>query len=498
MATNSLHLTTFCLQYPPPVVACVCIHLACKWSNWEIPVSTDGKNWWEYVDPTVTLELLDGLTHEFLQILEKTPNRLKRIKNWRACQAAKKPRVEGQGPEEGHPAPGLATPSSSASAADSAFSELMSIVASSVSGGGVGPPQPGTSRPWPQLGGGGGEEEEEEEQQQSGEAGHGAAQRNGSKCPAAAAPAGPMRVSLSEYRAKHAEELASQKRKLESLEASVREDYASAAQALLEQQKVRDRKPRDAHHPLPIRIRLPVTDAGEEQLRVRIKVPAEGEGGEEGRSRHAGPRDKRKDQASNHHHHHHHRHRHHHHHHHHQQHQQQHHHGRHAPSGRREEARRRLPREEETAASALGHHRQQQQQRPGKPAKASAAAAAAPPSSSSSSSSTSTSSSSSARFNTSVLDLPFPPPGLPDKEANGHGGPPKPGKGPFTEHSHYQDTFDMLESLLSAQGMPPAPQPRFSFLPAAPLASRVPPPLPAESLCAVIIQLNGGNRLERG
>lgn len=58
---RSLHLTTFCLQYSPPVVACVCIHLACKWSNWEIPVSTDGKHWWEYVDPTVTLELLDGM-----------------------------------------------------------------------------------------------------------------------------------------------------------------------------------------------------------------------------------------------------------------------------------------------------------------------------------------------------------------------------------------------------------------------------------------------------
>ncbi|XP_074856798.1 cyclin-T2 isoform X3 [Carettochelys insculpta] len=96
MATNSLHLTTFCLQYKPTVIACVCIHLACKWSNWEIPVSTDGKHWWEYVDPSVTLELLDELTHEFLQILEKTPSRLKRIRNWRANQAAKKPKGDGQ------------------------------------------------------------------------------------------------------------------------------------------------------------------------------------------------------------------------------------------------------------------------------------------------------------------------------------------------------------------------------------------------------------------
>ncbi|KAM4026063.1 cyclin-T2 isoform 2-T2 [Anomaloglossus baeobatrachus] len=97
MATNSLHLTTFCLQHKPTVIACVCIHLACKWSNWEIPVSTDGKHWWEYVDQTVTLELLDELTHEFLQILEKTPSRLKRIRNWRASQAAsRKPKSDGQ------------------------------------------------------------------------------------------------------------------------------------------------------------------------------------------------------------------------------------------------------------------------------------------------------------------------------------------------------------------------------------------------------------------
>ncbi|KAL7833916.1 hypothetical protein AOLI_G00288760 [Acnodon oligacanthus] len=96
MATNSLHLTTFCLQYKPTVVACVCIHLACKWSNWEIPISSDGKHWWEYLDPTVTLQLLDQLTHEFLQILEKTPSRLKRIRNWRATQAAKRSKTDSQ------------------------------------------------------------------------------------------------------------------------------------------------------------------------------------------------------------------------------------------------------------------------------------------------------------------------------------------------------------------------------------------------------------------
>ncbi|KAM8946951.1 cyclin-T2-like [Pelodytes ibericus] len=96
LATNILHLTTFCLQYKPAVIACMCIHLACKWSNWEIPVSTDGKPWWEHMDQSVTLELLGELTHEFLQIVEKSPSALKRIQNWRANQAARKAKSDGQ------------------------------------------------------------------------------------------------------------------------------------------------------------------------------------------------------------------------------------------------------------------------------------------------------------------------------------------------------------------------------------------------------------------
>ena len=34
----SLHLTSMCLQYAPTVVACVCIHLACKWSSFEVHI----------------------------------------------------------------------------------------------------------------------------------------------------------------------------------------------------------------------------------------------------------------------------------------------------------------------------------------------------------------------------------------------------------------------------------------------------------------------------
>ena len=40
MATESLHLTTFCLQYKPNLVAAVCIHIACKWTNFEVNISS--------------------------------------------------------------------------------------------------------------------------------------------------------------------------------------------------------------------------------------------------------------------------------------------------------------------------------------------------------------------------------------------------------------------------------------------------------------------------
>lgn len=47
----------------------------------QIQRATEGKDWFWYVDKTVTLELLETLTAEFLAILDKCPNRLKKIMN---------------------------------------------------------------------------------------------------------------------------------------------------------------------------------------------------------------------------------------------------------------------------------------------------------------------------------------------------------------------------------------------------------------------------------
>ncbi|XP_078144420.1 cyclin-T1 isoform X1 [Centroberyx gerrardi] len=328
MATNSLHLTTFCLQYSPPIVACVCIHLACKWSNWEIPVSTDSKHWWEYVDPTVTLELLDELTHEFLQILEKTPSRLKRIRNWKAAGQTAKGKSKVQ--EEGDQTDTMMSMISMASS-ETTLAGLMSLSAppSSSSSSSTGEKDRGASgsaQPWHPGGKGG-----SEQQQPPNNEVH-----------------APAKVSLSEYRAKNADVLAAQKRKLENMEASVKRDYANAAQALIGQQQRKEKhhhqqsgshshsgssSSSDVTNPSPIILKIPLEkerhdrsslkmrfplpgggssghsgggSRGQDQdIKVRIRVPEKqrGSSGEEGKSR-----DKHRERSNHHHHHHHHHH----------------------------------------------------------------------------------------------------------------------------------------------------------------------------------------------
>ncbi|NWJ01476.1 CCNT1 protein, partial [Crypturellus undulatus] len=350
MATNSLHLTTFSLQYTPPVVACVCIHLACKWSNWEIPVSTDGKHWWEYVDGTVTLELLDELTHEFLQILEKTPNRLKRIRNWRASQAAKKSKADEHGEDESLSEQTILNMISRNNSSDMNIAGLMSMSTSSTAGPALAasadsPGEQGAaemSQPdaWlsqhpPKLEGGQGHRTSEgPAEHPSQQDGAGYAKPSGKNAPAA-------KVSLKEYRAKHAEELAAQKRQLENMEANVRSQYAYAAQNLLVQQQ-REREvqqdgnpssiilkipmggPESTERPVPdkgdkasaLKLRIPVAGgAGErplpskqDEIKMRIKVPSGTErhgSSDESGSKAREHKEKHKGHSSNHHHHHH-------------------------------------------------------------------------------------------------------------------------------------------------------------------------------------------------
>ncbi|XP_062453160.1 cyclin-T1 isoform X2 [Rhea pennata] len=351
----SLHLTTFSLQYTPPVVACVCIHLACKWSNWEIPVSTDGKHWWEYVDGTVTLELLDELTHEFLQILEKTPNRLKRIRNWRASQAARKSKADDHGEDESLSEQTILNMISRNNSSDMNIAGLMSMSTSSTAGAGSSLPAAADSpsdqsgadmsqpehwlsqHPPPKLEAGQSHRTNESSSaaehplQQDGA---GYQKQSGKNAPSA-------KVSLKEYRAKHAEELAAQKRQLENMEANVRSQYAYAAQSLLVQQQ-REREVQQDSNPSPIilkipiggsdnperpaseksdkasalKLRIPVAGGGgdrplsskQEEIKMRIKVPTAADrhsSSDESSGKSRDHKEKHKGHSSNHHHHHH-------------------------------------------------------------------------------------------------------------------------------------------------------------------------------------------------
>ena len=78
MARPSVGLKPNLLRYPPTIVACVCIHLACKWSKYEIPLSGQGRPWYSYVDQTANIEQIERLTKEFLTIFDKCPSRLKK------------------------------------------------------------------------------------------------------------------------------------------------------------------------------------------------------------------------------------------------------------------------------------------------------------------------------------------------------------------------------------------------------------------------------------
>uniref|UniRef100_A0A9L0T4S1 Cyclin T1 n=1 Tax=Equus caballus TaxID=9796 RepID=A0A9L0T4S1_HORSE len=197
-------------------------------------------------------QLVRELTHEFLQILEKTPNRLKRIRNWRACQAAKKTKADDRGTDENTSEQTILNMISQSSS-DTTIAGLMSMSTSSTTS--TVPSLPTTEESSSNLSGvemlqgerwlssqppfklepAQGHRTSENlaligvdhSLQQDGSNAFISQKQNSSKSVPSA------KVSLKEYRAKHAEELAAQKRQLENMEANVKSQYAYAAQNLL-------------------------------------------------------------------------------------------------------------------------------------------------------------------------------------------------------------------------------------------------------------------------
>ncbi|XP_060588650.1 cyclin-T-like isoform X2 [Ruditapes philippinarum] len=98
-------MTTLCLQHRPTVVACVCIYMACRWANYKIPRSNEGREWFQYIDQKVTMPLIEELYNDFLNILNKSPMKLKRkIMGWKGN--------EGQSRDDERPSQGSSQPDS--------------------------------------------------------------------------------------------------------------------------------------------------------------------------------------------------------------------------------------------------------------------------------------------------------------------------------------------------------------------------------------------------
>lgn len=80
MATNSLYLTTFCLEMRSEIVAATCIYLAFKWSEFEVGLSTDGREWWSYLDQNLSEETLIDNVKTYVKILQDHPARMADMK----------------------------------------------------------------------------------------------------------------------------------------------------------------------------------------------------------------------------------------------------------------------------------------------------------------------------------------------------------------------------------------------------------------------------------
>lgn len=332
----------------------------------------------------------------------------------------------------------------------------------------------------------------------------------------------PAKVSLSEYRAKNADVLAAQKRKLENMEASVKRDYANAAQALIGQQQRKEKQQQhhqqpastysDLSSPSPIilkiplekekhersalKMRFPVAGGGvssghsargqDPDIKVRIRMPEKQRGGtgEDSKSR-----DKHRERSNHHHNHHHHysssssllssSHKH------------------SSSSGAATGSSKKVSTDfsrtsSSSSSSSSTSRKRMHSQDP-------AAPGSHPPSKLSKSSRnpyqlTSLSSSSSGQTLGHASDL-LAPQGVPHHQGgyshgkgekldtNGHGG------GGSSQSNEYQDTFEMLNSLLSAQGVQPAQPSVFDYRTqygdyrysgGARAGNPRPPPLPSE------------------
>ena len=68
--TNSLYLTTFCVEMTPEVIAASCVYLVLQWSGYEVGLSTDNRKWWTYLSHDLNQETLTDNVKRYLKLFK--------------------------------------------------------------------------------------------------------------------------------------------------------------------------------------------------------------------------------------------------------------------------------------------------------------------------------------------------------------------------------------------------------------------------------------------
>lgn len=102
-ATNCLILTDFCVKFSSEKVACFCIYLACKWTGLVIPTSSEGMQWYEYVNHDIKERELEDISEQYLAIYGKCSNKIKKKLGITKNQDEINPQLHPKQMPHGHP-----------------------------------------------------------------------------------------------------------------------------------------------------------------------------------------------------------------------------------------------------------------------------------------------------------------------------------------------------------------------------------------------------------
>jgi hypothetical protein len=87
MATDLNIVTTFCVQYSPAAIACLCIFLASRYCKWPLPENkAGGTNWYSFA--ALTAEALISMSDTFWSVYKRTHPRLVKRTIFAKCHPA--------------------------------------------------------------------------------------------------------------------------------------------------------------------------------------------------------------------------------------------------------------------------------------------------------------------------------------------------------------------------------------------------------------------------